>query len=170
MNLLKSLPSGAIFFGEGDEDYFTLDYLQGVAGLRPDVRAITTYNLFEPWGVAQLERFHPELGLTLDPNSSPDPYHRIEAALDEIMAKKDARTPCGFSYFNGAFHRYYLTQKPDQPFHRSGNLLLIEASLAPGARVLEAKGLRLRHWGETSSQHPSLRGIQEVYRLAGVFP
>lgn len=168
MNLLKSLPAGALFFAEGDEDYFTLDYLQGVAGLRPDVRAITTFTLFEPWGVAQVERFHPELGLTLDPYSSPDPYHRIGSALEEIMAKDQA--PCGFSYFNGAFHRYYLTQKPDHPFQRSGNLLLIGSSLPPKTQVLGTHGLRLRHWGEPSSQHPSLRGIQEVYRLSGAFP
>src|SRR5258708_7606311 len=77
VNLLKSLPRDSIFFAEGDEDYFSLYYLQNVGHQRPDVRMIPTFTLFETWGVAQVERLHPELGLTASTQNFPDHFTRV---------------------------------------------------------------------------------------------
>jgi hypothetical protein len=169
VNLLRSLPSNALFFSEADEDYFPLFYLQGVAHLRPDVRALPTFTLFETWGWDHVTLFYPELGLGSRNDVLDDPYHRIEAALGKLMAQD--RSPVGFSRFDGAFHRYYLKGLPAPRTVPSGIVLLFDGPATHGKEVLAPGGLRMRHFnGVPSDRHPSLTGIWSVYRTVGVVP
>jgi hypothetical protein len=168
-NLLKSLPSRSLFFAEEDEDYFPLYYFQQVERRRPDVKMIPCFILFESWGVEQTEKIHPELGLTV-PNARSDPFSRITGALTQIVSKNSGRFPLGFSYFNGAFHRYYLSFHPSLLFRKSGILYLFDSPLSRKSPNLALSGLRLRHWDDCpSNRHPSLNGIWEVYGSAGLF-
>lgn len=167
-NLLKSLPRNSVFFAEGDEDYFSLYYLQAVLGQRMDVRMIPAFTLFETWGVAQTEKNYPELGLTADPLSFPDHFTRIERASTEIVDKNLGRRPVAFSYFNGAFHRYYLSRDPSRMFRKSGIVLEMDSPLLKKSAYLPLTGLRLRHTkGGPSNSQSALYGIMWVYLDAG---
>ena len=169
-NLLKSAPAGAVFFAEADEDYFPLYYFQDVEGKRPDVKMIPTFTLFETWGVGQMAARYPGWGLGVLP-PFPDPFHRIEAAVSVIVGKNKDRTPVGFSYFNGAFHRYYLEGQKNLALRPSGVALLLGGPLSSKAVVPTLRDIRTRHWGDCpSNQHPSLRGIWAAYRLSGALP
>ena len=170
-NLLKSLPRNSVFFAEGDEDYFSLYYLREVLGQRPDVKMIPSFTLFETWGLAQTEKNYPELGLAADPLSFPDHFTRIAQAASEIVDKSAGERPVAFSYFNGAFHRYYLSRDPSLLFRKSGIVLEINSAVLRYSSPLAFSGLRLRHIQDCPSNgHPSLTGIWRVYRAAGVIP
>lgn len=169
-NLLKSLPRDAVFFAEGDEDYFPLYYLQQVAHQRPDVAMVPSFTLFEPWGVEQVERLHPELGFAASSLSFPDPFSRMAGAASLIVQKSRGQRACAFSYFNGAFHRYYLSSHPSLAFRKSGILYLFDSPFSQNSPTLALGGLRLRHWTDCpANSHPSLGGIWEVYGSAGLF-
>lgn len=170
-NLLKSLPSRAVFFSESDADYFPLYYLQGVEGLREDVRMVPSFLLFEPWGTAQVERLYPGLGLTASEVSFPDHFARIIYASSEIVVKSRGKNPVGFSYFDGAFHRYYLARHPSLQFRKSGAVLLLDDPSLPAPPLLPFPGLRLRDFtGLPSGEAPALRDIGAAYRAAGLSP
>jgi hypothetical protein len=170
-NLLRSIPRGSIFFAEGDEDYFPLYYLQGVEHQRPDVRMIPSFTLFEPWGVDQIERLYPDLRLKASGLSFPDHFARITEAMSEIVARNGDKVPVNFSYFNGAFHHYYLSRYPSLLFRKSGIVMEMAAPAFRKTPVLALGGLRLRHLTDCPSNlHPSLTGIYSVYRAAGLFP
>jgi hypothetical protein len=170
-NLLKSLPRDSVFFAEGDEDYFSLYYLQEVLHQRPDIKMIPAFTLFETWGVSQTERNYPELGLTANPFSFSDHFIRIERASSEIVDKNLGRQPVAFSYFGGAFHRYYLSSDPSRLFQKSGIVLEINSPILKRSSFLPLTGLRLRHLEDCpSNNYPSLTGIWKVYKAAGVVP
>lgn len=171
VNLLRSLPNHALFFAEGDEDYFSFYYLQTVGHLRPDVRMIPTFTLFETWGWDQVDQKTPELGLGPRTEVLNDPYHRIETALDRLVSHNRERIPIGFSFFNGAFHRYYLSRMKDLSFEKSGDLYLFDSPVLRGVALLDPSGLRTRNWNDSpSNAHPSLSGIWGVYRSLGLIP
>ena len=169
-NLLKSLPSHSVFFAEGDEDYFPLYYLQNVEQKRPDLRMIPAFTLFETWGVEQIESLHPELGLTASSLVFPDHFARIIYALSEIVVKNRDKQPCAFSYFDGAFHRYYLSRNPSLLTRRSGNILELARPVFAASPILPLGALRLRFgFDDPSDHHPSLFGIWSVYKSLGLF-
>ena len=168
-NLLKSLPRQAVFFAEGDEDYFSLYYFQTLEGQRPDVRMIPTFTLFEPWGVDQVERLHPELGLTASSMAFPDHFARIIYSTSEIVAKNKARAVIGFSGFDGAFHRFYGSYHPGTLARISGILLWLNTPPARTAVPLGPGGLRVRHGNDCpSNDHPSLAGLRDLYQKWGL--
>jgi hypothetical protein len=170
-NLLKSMSRGSVFFAEGDEDYFPLYYLQGVEHRRPDVRMIPSFTLFETWGVAQVESSYPDLGLTASSISFPDHFARIIYATSEIAVKNRDRFPVAFSYFDGAFHRFYLSRNPSLLLRKSGNILELAGPKVVASSVLPFSGLRLRHISDSpSNDHPSLSGIRDIYQSLGLFP
>jgi hypothetical protein len=167
VNLLKSLPKNSVFFAEGDEDYFPLYYLQVVENMRPDVTMIPAFTLFETWGVEQTERFQPQLGLKDLLYAYPDPYHRIESALTGIMTHITGRQPVGYSYFDGAFHHYYLASHPSLLCEKSGILLLLASPEEKAYPALPLRLIRARHWANNPSNgHPALQGIWSIYNLA----
>ncbi len=171
VNLLKSAPRHSVLFAEGDPDYFSLYYLQQVEHLRPDVRMIPAFTLFEPWGAAQVERLYPGLGLTASPRDFPDHFARIIYASSEIVVKSRGKNPVGFTYFDGAFHRYYLARHPSLRFRKSGAVLLLDDPSFPAPPLLPLPGLRLRDFTDGPSEgDPSLRGIGAAYRAAGLSP
>ncbi len=163
-NLLKSAPRNAVFFAEGDEDYFPLDYFQVVEGQRPDVRVIPPFTLFETWGVTELEDSHPELGLTASSVDFPDHFARIIYSLSEIVVKNRDKNVLVFSYLPGAFHRYYWQAHPALLAKPSGAALWLGEPLAEKPRRLPFALLRARHWDDCpSNAHPSLERIGWVY-------
>jgi hypothetical protein len=163
-NLLKSAPRNAIFFAEGDEDYFPLDYFQIVEGQRPDVRVIPPFTLFETWGVSELEASHPELGLTGSSVDFPDHFARIIYSLSEIVAKNRDKNVLVFSYLPGAFHRYYWQGHPGLLAKPSGVALWLGEPLAEKTARLPFSRLRARHWDDCPSNlHPSLTRIGWIY-------
>jgi hypothetical protein len=163
-NLLKSAPRDAIFFAEGDEDYFPLDYFQIVEGQRPDVRVIPPFTLFETWGVSELEDSHPELGLTGSSIHFPDHFARIIYSLSEIVVKNRDKNVLVFSYLPGAFHRYYWQSHPNLLAKPSGAALWLGEPLAQKPRRLSFSQLRTRHWDDCPSNvHPSLMRIGWIY-------
>ncbi len=167
VNLMKSLPKNTVFLAEADEDYFTLYYLQIVEKKRPDISMVPAFTLFETWGVEQAEGFYPELGLTDRPQAYPDPYHRIESALSEIVGNNLGRRPIGYSYFEGAFHRYYLSSHPSLLAEKSGIALLLAPPNRKTIPALSLGQIRARHWSTNpSNTHPTLQGIWTVYNLA----
>ncbi len=171
VNLLKSTPRGAILFAEADEDYFPLYYLQAVGHQRPDVRMIPAFILFEPWGVSQIEKRYPELGLTASSVSFPDHFAQIIYAVSEIVVKNRGKRPIGFSFFNGAFHHYYEALHPQLPTQRSGMILELKNPLTQALPPLPLEKLRTRHWLDCpSNQHPSLHEIRLVYKILGLSP
>ncbi len=170
-NLLKSLPRNSVFFAEGDEDYFSLFYLQNVEHQRPDVRMIPTFTLFETWGIAQVERAHPELGLTATTQNFPDHFARIIYSASEMVKKNKDHVPAAFSYPDGAFHHYYLARNPSLLFRKSGIVLEFNAASTAKGPWLDLAGLRARHWWDCPSNgHPSLGGIWDAYQKAGFSP
>ena len=170
-NLMKSLSSHSVFFAEGDEDYFPFYYLQNVEHKRPDVRMIPAFTLFETWGVEQTERLFPDLGLTASSITFPDHFARIIYALSEIVVKNRDARPCAFSYFDGAFHRFYLSRNPSLLLRRSGNILELARPALASSPVLSLSGLRLRRASDDlSNLHPSLLGIWNIYQSLGLFP
>ena len=163
-NLLKSAPRNAVFFAEGDEDYFPLDYFQIVQGQRPDVRVIPPFTLFETWGVSELEDSHPELGLTASSVDFPDHFARIIYSLSEIVVKNRDKNVLVFSYLPGAFHRYYWQGHPNLLAKPSGVALWLGEPLALNQRRLPFALLRTRHWDDCpSNAHPSLERIGWIY-------
>ena len=158
VNILKSAPRNTVFFAEGDEDYFPVYYLRAVEHKRLDIALIPAFTLFESWGVAQLERLHPELGLTASAQNFPDKFARLVYSLSEIVAKNKDRTPCAYSYFNGAFHRYYTPYHSSDLLLRSGVLYEIASPASVAALRLPALGLRLRNLDDPSNAHESLQG------------
>jgi hypothetical protein len=170
-NLLKSVPRNGVLFAEEDEDYFPVFYLQALEHRRPDVRMIPSFTLFEPWGVRQVERLHPGLGLTASLVRFPDHFARIIYASSEIVVKSRGRRAVCFSYFDGAFHRYYLDLHPSLRFQKSGVALVIHDPSLPSQALLALGGLRLRNFRDDPSDfHPILAGIWSAYRTAGLFP
>ncbi|HET9869241.1 MAG TPA: DUF2723 domain-containing protein, partial [bacterium] len=171
VNLMKSTPRGAILFSEGDEDFFPLYYLQLVEHRRPDLCVIPPFTLFETWGVAELERFHPELGLTAAGKDFPDHFRRIEYALPEIVDKNRSKRVIAFTYLSGAFHRYYCQPLGVKKAESSGILLWLDGPLNRRFKPLPREGLRLRHWWDSpSNAHPSLRRVLWAYLQMGVRP
>jgi hypothetical protein len=169
-NLLKSTPRGALLFAEGDEDFFPLYYLQNVEHQRPDVCVIPPFTLFETWGVAELEHFHPELGLTASHTAFPDHFARVEYALSEIVAKNRAQRTCAFSYLPGAFHRFYCLPRPQLRAENSGNLLWLYPP-ARNQKPLALAELCTRHWDDCpSNAHLSLIRIAWIYQQIGLLP
>jgi hypothetical protein len=170
-NLLKSLPDGSIFFAESDDDYFSLYYLQNVERRRPDIRMIPSFVLFEDWGVEQVERLRPPVGSTASGMSFPDPISRIVFASSEIVATSRGKSVCATSYFNGAFHRYYLARHPSLSARKSGVVLLLDDALSARGPFLPVSALRVRGPGENPApRRPTLDGIRDVYRAAGLVP
>ena len=180
VNLLKSLPSRSVFFAEGDEDYFPLYYLQNVEKKRADVIMIPAFILFEDWGVENIRRQYPDLGLW-DPaawagwlirsSNRYNPIHRMTMAASQIMDKNRDRFPIGFSYFNGAFHRYYLSSYPSLLFRKSGVVLEMDSAQTAKGPWLDPSNLRFRNLFDCPSNgHPSLEGIWNVYQKVGFSP
>ncbi len=170
-NLLKSAPEGAVLFAEGDEDYFPLYFFQEIERKRPDVVLVPSFTLFEDWGVEQVERLHPSLGLDIPAGNFPGPIDRLEAAATEIVRKNLARSPVAFTCVDGAFHRYVLAQNPSLEFRRSGLLLEFDTPLAAKGPWLGTDQLRLRHLQDSpTNSHDSLRGILQIYGLLGAKP
>ncbi len=168
-NLMKSAPRNAIFFSEGDEDFFTLYYFQNVAHQRPDLRVIPPFTLFETWGVEEVEHFHPELGLTASRVKFPDHFARIIYALSEIVVKNRDQDVCAFSYLPGALHKFYCANHPNLQARCSGNALWLNYAAAQKAKPLTASGLRTRHWFDCPSNgHFSLMRIAWVYHEIGL--
>jgi hypothetical protein len=166
VNLMKSLPRNSVFFAEADEDYFTFYNIQLVEKKRPDITMIPAFTLFETWGVSQVERFHPELGLDLRSDSFPDHFSRIQAANREIVEKNLNHVPLGYSYFDGAFHRQYLNLHPNSSAIQSGIVYLLDAPLSRRGSITPLATLRLRHLFDCPSDaHPCLDGIRAVYGL-----
>jgi hypothetical protein len=169
-NLLKSCPANTVFFAEADEDYFPLYYFQEVEKCRPDVRMIPSFTLFETWGVDQVERLHPELGLTAAGHPFPDHFARIIYASSEIVVKSRDVRPCAFSCLDGAFHRFYLSRNPSLPLRRSGIILELSRPVFADGPVPTLGGLRLRHTADCpSNDHPSLMAIWWIYKSLGLF-
>ncbi len=167
-NLLKSIPRNSVFFAEADEDYFSLYYLQNVARQRPDIRMIPTFTLFETWGVEQTERLFPDLGLTASSMVFPDHFDRVIYATSEIAVKNRDKIPITFSYFDGAFHRFYLSRNPSFLLRKSGNILELTGPTFVEGPVLALGNLRLRHASDDpSNHHPSLFGIWDIYKSLG---
>jgi hypothetical protein len=168
-NLLKSTPPKSILTAEGDEDNFPLFYFQGVENKRLDIRVIPSFTLFESWGVEQVERLHPELGLTASSKAFPDPWARMSGAAAEIVAKNRGKSPIAYSRFNGAFHRYYLSLHPELRAWTSGIAYLLDSPPARAGASLPPNGLRLRHLADCpSNNHPSLRSICLLYQGMGL--
>jgi len=168
VNLLKSSPRNSVFFAEADEDYFPAYYLRAVEHKRLDIEMIPAFTLFETWGVAQVARLHPDLGLTAPTRDFPDKFARLISSLSEIAAKNRDRTPCTYSYFNGAFHRYYFPYHPSELVLKSGVLYELASPVSTHAPRLPASGLRLRNLDDPSNSHESLRGILHVYQALGL--
>ncbi len=169
VNLLKSLPKDSVFFAETDEDYFSLYYLQQAEKMRRDVKMIPAFILFEPWGVWEIEKLFPDLGLTASSQNFHDPLHRIIFSTSEIIQKNKNKNPCAFSFFEGAFHRDYLSRHPDLSLRRSGIVLELDSPAVSKGPWLESTGLRTRHREEfLSNPHPALWGIGAVYQKVGV--
>jgi hypothetical protein len=170
-NLLKSTPRGSILFAEGDEDYFPLYYFQNVERKREDVVMIPSFTLFETWGVEQVERLHPELGLTASSVSFPDHFARIIFAASQIIKENRDQRPCCFTYFDGGFHRFYAARHPSLFFRTSGTILELASSPAQKTSVLDLNQLRTRYFRECESNpHASMGGIFQVYKTLGVDP
>ncbi|HVM33547.1 MAG TPA: DUF2723 domain-containing protein [bacterium] len=168
-NLMKSAPRNAIFFSEGDEDFFPLYYFQNVAHQRPDLRVIPPFTLFETWGVEEVEYFHPELGLTAAQVDFPDHFARIIYSLSEIVAKNRDKDVCAFSYLPGALHKYYCDLRPRLTARRSGIALWLNYPAARRARPLDPSQLRTRHWEDCpSNAHFSMMRIAWVYEQVGL--
>jgi hypothetical protein len=166
VNLMKSLPRNSVFFAEADEDYFNFFYFQMVEKKRPDITMIPAFTLFETWGVSQVERFHPELGLDFRADSFPDHFSRIQAANKEIVGNNLNRVPLGYSYFDGAFHRQYLRMRPNSTAIPSGIVYLLDSPLSRRGPFTPLGTLRLRHLFDCPSDaHPCLGGIRAVYGL-----
>jgi hypothetical protein len=169
LNLLKSAPRGSVLFAEGDEDYFPLYYFQNVEGLRADVKMMPSFILFETWGVQQIQRLYPSLGLTASARPFSGHFDRIGFSLGQIIEKNINRVPCMFSLMDGAFHRYFLSKNPSLLFRRSGVLLELESPLARQGPWLETSALRIRYAPDCpTNHHESLEGIRGVYRRLGV--
>jgi hypothetical protein len=170
-NLLKSTPAHAVFFAEGDEDFFPLYYFQAVEHQRPDVRVIPPFTLFETWGVSELEASHPELGLTASSIDFPDHFARIIYSLSEIVVKNRRKDVVVFSYLPGAFHRYYWQRHPELLARPSGAALWLGEPLAQKMKPLPRTQLRARHWWDCpSNNHPSLERIAWIYQNLGLLP
>jgi hypothetical protein len=166
-NLLKSLPKGALFFAEADEDYFSLYYLQQAEHRRPDVIMIPAFTLFEPWGNDQVEKEQPQLGLTASTVSFPDYFSRIIYAESELVVKNKSVRPISYSNFNGAFHRYYLDRQKNVKVRSSGIVWLLDYSAIRPISVLSKNKLRLR--GNLGDIYAGpLEGIKKVYALVGL--
>ncbi len=167
VNLMKSLPRNSVFFAEADEDYFTLYYLQLVEQRRLDITMIPDFTLFETWGVEQVERLHPELGLDLHPYDYPDHFTRIQAANSQIVGFNLNRFPLGYSFFNGAFHQQYLSLHPKSSAYQSGIIWLLASPLSQKGPFTPLTALRLRHVTDCpSNNHPTLAGIWNIYQAA----
>jgi len=166
-NLLKSLPSRALFFAEADEDYFSLYYLQQVEHRRPDIIMIPAFILFEPWGIEQVEKEQPELGLTASTVSFPDHFARMIYAESELVAKNRNVRPISYSNFNEAFHRYYLDRQKNIKVRSSGIVWLLDNPATRPISSLSKNQLRLRDDLGDIYAGP-LAGIRKVYALVGL--
>jgi hypothetical protein len=83
------------------------------------------------------------------------------------MSKNDGHSPFGYSYFDGAFHRYYLASRPSLLCEKSGILLLLASAEGKAYPALPLSQIRARHWADNPSNgHPALQGIWNVYNLA----
>ncbi|HYW86390.1 MAG TPA: hypothetical protein VFB50_01365, partial [Chloroflexota bacterium] len=58
---LQDVPNEAVVHVQADDQLFTLWYLQGVEGLRPDVVVVDDRLLATPWFCHQLGRQHPDV-------------------------------------------------------------------------------------------------------------
>jgi hypothetical protein len=168
-NLLKSLPANSLFFAESDADYFSLYYLQQVERRRLDVVMIPTFILFEPWGTQTIEKEDPNLGLTASSISFPDHFARIIYASSELVAKNRGRRPVAFSYFNGAFHLYFMNREKNIKVRSSGLVWLLDSPMIHADACLPPSRLRTRDIERNSTQWDgSLEGIRKVYVSTGL--
>ncbi len=168
-NLLKSLPRNSLFFAEADEDYFSLYYLMEVERRRPDVVMIPAFTLFETWGVRQVERTSPGLGLTASAISFPDHIARMIYASSELAVKNRSLRPVAFSRFDGAFHRYYLKRQKNLSILSSGLVGILSGFSGGRFAGLPPAKLRIRGvLDDPSKLDGRLEGIQQAYFLAGV--
>lgn len=96
-NLLNSMDRDAVFFSEGDQAIFPLFYLQKVEGRRPDLAAIPRVELSFDWGLREIRRQYPALGLGQDRFVFEDPAGRTDAlyqgAVAEILEKNHPKRP-----------------------------------------------------------------------------
>jgi hypothetical protein len=168
-NLLKSLPAHSLFFAESDEDYFSIYYLQQVEHRRADVTMIPTFTLFEPWGTQKVERENSNLGLTASSISFPDHFARIIYATSELVVKNKKQRPVAFSYFNGAFHRYYLDRVKNIKIRSSGLVWLLDSPMTRDIVCLTPKQLRIRNLQAYQHQwNGCWEGIREIYNQTGL--
>jgi hypothetical protein len=128
-NFLLSLKPNAIVFAEGDFNTMPVYYLQHVLGKRPDVCHITTIFESTEWGVLELERNHPELGIDITPHVDPSlkigDGQLLRNVYMEIAAKNLGRRPLQASLFRDV---------------QSHNLPNFEASFAPSGLSDELNG------------------------------
>ena len=102
-NFLISLKKDAIVFAEGDFNTMPIYYLQGIKGERRDVCHVTSIFASTAWGVEELKRAHPELGITVVPHV--DPALKIgdgallQSVLLQIIQKNYGRHPIQASLF-----------------------------------------------------------------------
>jgi hypothetical protein len=170
-NLLKSAPRNSVLFAEADEDYFPLYYFQNVERKRSDIVMIPSFTLFETWGVEQVERKHPELGLTASALDFPDHFARVIYSFSQIVRNNRDKRACAFSLFDGAFHRFYVARHPALLARTSGVLLELDSPLAAKTPALDLSQLRLRYLRELKTNtHDSMWGIVGVYQKLGVGP
>jgi hypothetical protein len=102
-NFLDSLKPNAIVFAEGDFNTMPIYYLQQVQGLRRDVTHITSIFASTDWGVTELERTQPSLGLSIAPkpseNSRVGDGALLKSVISEIIAKNRPSRPIQASWF-----------------------------------------------------------------------
>lgn len=102
-NFLASLKKNAVVLAEGDFNTMPVYYLQQVKGERRDITHITSIFASTQWGVEELKRAHPELGISVVPKANPNlrvgDGALLQSVIREIVATQAASRPLHASLF-----------------------------------------------------------------------